>query len=113
MLRRSLKNNKQAQIFLEYTVICGVVVLVLISMNTMIKRGIQGMVKSVADQIGNQANAEQKFDESGHLESQYTSTRASMDKTTRELMGNTKYIYNDVVTADTTTLTNLGFTEED
>ena len=113
MLRRSLKNNKQAQIFLEYTVICGVVVLVLISMNTMIKRGIQGMVKSVADQIGNQASAEQKFDDSGHMESQYTSTRASTDKTTRELFGVTNYIYGDVVTSDTATATNLGFTEED
>lgn len=112
MLRRSLKKNNQAQIFLEYTIIVGTVVMILIAMNVMIKRGIQGMVKSVADQIGNQAAAEQKFDESGHLESQYASTRVSADKTTRELVGVTNYVYDDTVTSDTATVSNLGFTEE-
>ena len=61
MLRRSEKSNNQAQIFLEYTIISGIVIMILLSMNTMIKRGIQGMVKSVADQIGLQINAEQNF----------------------------------------------------
>ena len=112
MLRRSLKNNSQAQIFLEYTVVSGVIIMILISMNMMIKRGIQGMIKSVADQIGNQANSDQRFDETGHMETQYTSTRASTDKTTRELIGVTNYIYADVISSNTTTVTNLGFTGE-
>ena len=112
MLRRSLKNNNRAQIFLEYAIICGVSIMVLISMNAMIKRGIQGMIKSVADQIGNQDDAEQQFEDSVYLESQYTSTRSSMDKTTTETMGVTNYIYDDTVTTNTIAATNLGFTEE-
>ena len=112
MLRRFLKNNSQAQIFLEYTVVCGVVIMILISMNMTIKRGIQGMIKSAADQIGDQANSDQKFDETGHMERQYTSTRVSSDKTTRDLVGVTNYIYADVILSSTTTVVNLGFTEE-
>lgn len=64
MLRRSLKDYNHAQMFVEYAIVCGIVVMILISMNVLIKRGIQGMVKSVADQIGNQANADQSFDNS-------------------------------------------------
>ncbi|MCK5081443.1 MAG: hypothetical protein KAR31_00920, partial [Candidatus Omnitrophica bacterium] len=68
-------------------------VMILISMNMMMKRGIQGMIKSVADQVGSQINAEQGFSDAGHLESQYVSTRTSVSKTTRELLGVTNYIY--------------------
>jgi Flp pilus assembly pilin Flp len=112
MLWRFRRENNQAQIFLEYTVICGLVVMVLFSMNVMIKRGIQGMVKSVADQIGSQENSEQGFSEAGYLESQYVSTRASMDKRTRELLGATNYLYQGTITTSTETVSNLGFTEE-
>lgn len=112
MLRHPFKNSNHAQIILEYTVIAGVIVMVLLAMNVMIKRGVQGMIKVVADQVGNQINAEQRFDESGHMESQYTTTRTSLDKTTREFGGVTTYEYDDIMTLDTTTVSNLGFTEE-
>ncbi|MBN1870029.1 MAG: hypothetical protein JW847_05585 [Candidatus Omnitrophica bacterium] len=113
MLRRALKGNAKAQVFLEYTIIIGVIVTVLIAMNTMIKRGIQGMVKSVSDQIGAQANAEQKFDEGGHLEAQYSTSRTTADQTTTELMGITNYIYDDIAAYASNTVTNLGFMEGD
>ncbi|MCK5081848.1 MAG: hypothetical protein KAR31_02980 [Candidatus Omnitrophica bacterium] len=113
MLRRSEKSNNQAQIFLEYTIISGIVIMILLSMNTMIKRGIQGMVKSVADQIGLQINAEQNFNEvTGYVESKRSTTYAFMNKTTREFFGITNYIYNAVARRDSTTVSHLGFTEE-
>lgn len=112
MLRRSIQKRNKAQIFLEYAIICGVMIMVLISMHAMIKRGIQGMIKSTADQIGNQAAADQGGGRSGYLESQYTTTRASMDKTISETPGIMNYIYGDTVTTDTNTIANLGYSEE-
>lgn len=113
MLRRSSKKNNKAQIFLEYSIICSVVLVVLITMNMLIKRGIQGMIKVTADQIGEQENSDQTFDEGGHMERQYISVRAMTDKTTREFLGVTNYIYNDAIRTDIRTETNLGFTNED
>jgi len=112
MLRRSWNKNNQAQIFLEYAIITSVVLVVLITMNTLIKRSIQGMIKSVADQVGLQMNAEQRFDDSGHLERQYTSTRSALDKTTRDFLGVTNYIYADVTWTNSSSFINLGFTPE-
>lgn len=109
MLRRKFKTGSRAQIFVEYAIVVGAVTMVLIAMNVMIKRGIQGMVKSVADQIGEQANADQSFDEAGHLESQYSSTRMTTDKRTRELIGVMNYIYDDIVETESNMIVNLGF----
>jgi Flp pilus assembly pilin Flp len=97
---------------MEYTMIVGVIVMVLMAMNMTIKRGIQGMIKTVADQVGTQVNAEQKFDETGHLERAYTSARSETDKTREEFAGNTRYIYDDLVTTGSDSVNNLGFQKE-
>jgi len=118
MLRRSWQkdNRKKGQIFLEYTMVITVIILVLFAMNTMIKRGIQGMIKVVADQIGHQVNAEQPNDERGLLENSYMSTRAIYDKTTSQTPGvgvaTIVYTYADEVFMDQNATVNLGFTEE-
>ena len=100
------------QVFMEYTIIIGIVTLVLFAMNTMVKRSLQGMIKTVADQIGSQENSEQRFDESGHLESAITSTRATFNKTIDELVGDIIYIYDDVTLTNGQTVLNMGFTTE-
>lgn len=113
MLRCRHKNNQIGQIFMEYTMIIGVIITVLIAMNMTIKRGIQGMIKTVADQVGTQANAEQRFDEAGHLDLSYTTTRVDSDKTRRETpQTGVTYIYDETVITDTTVISNLGFQEE-
>ena len=66
---------RKGQSILEYTIVLGVIVIVMSAMGPMIKRGTQSLIKVVADQVGAQQNAEQKFDESGHLEASYASTR--------------------------------------
>ena len=103
---------KKAQSILEYTIVLGVIVLVMFAMGPMLKRGTQSLIKVVADQVGTQQNAEQRFDERGHLENSYISTRGSMDKQAFDVVGMTTYVYNDVTTTQTNTLANLGFTEE-
>lgn len=103
--------NRKGQSILEYTILLGVIVLVMFAMGPMLKRGTQSLIKVVADQVGIQQNAEQKFDERGHLESSYAATRGSMDKQTQDIVGDTIYIFNDVTTTGSSALVNLGFTE--
>lgn len=112
MLKRLRTNSRQGQTFVEYTVILGVVTVVLFAMSPMVKRALQGLIKVVADQVGVQQNSDQPFDESGHLESSYTVTRAVQDKATQDLLGITNYIYADATYTNTRALINLGFTPE-
>lgn len=106
------KRNNRGQVFLEYTLILGILVLVIFGMGPMIKRGVQGLIKFTADQVGVQRNAEQKFDEAGHLESTYISTRSTALKRTRDVIGTTEYTFSDSVETTSDALINLGFTEE-
>lgn len=103
---------KKGQSILEYTILLGAVVLIMFAMGPMIKRGTQSLIKVVADQVGTQQNAEQTFDERGHLESSFTSTRGSADKQTMDLLGTTTYVFDDATTTTSNALINLGFTEE-
>jgi len=113
MLRRRFNHAQKAQMLVEYTIILTSIILILIAMNTFLKRGIQGMIKVATDQIGTQENAEQRFDESGHMEAFYSTTRADTSKTVREFVGDTNYIYSDIILTRKNTATNLGFTNED
>ena len=103
---------KKGQTILEYTILLGVVVLIMFSMGPMIKRGTQSLIKVVADQVGTQQNAEQSFDDRGHLESSNTSTQGSADKQTMDLLGTTTYVFDDTTDTASNALINLGFTEE-
>jgi len=47
-------NNRRAQSTLEYAVIISVIVAALLTMQVYIKRGIQGKLRSAADEIGRQ-----------------------------------------------------------
>ncbi len=105
------RKKKEAQTIVEYTVILGVIVTLLVAASPLLKRSIQGMVRLVADQVGNQQNAEQPGGEAGHLVDSYTITRVDTDKRTIESLGSTNFIYDDRVRADTTLLSNQGFTE--
>lgn len=101
------------QIFLEYILVVGAVALVMFAMSMLIKRGAQGMIKVVADQIGDQANADQQFGDRGFLESAYTTTRTNTSKTKTEFPEDpTIYTYKDVTDIASEMVTNLGFTEE-
>ena len=103
---------KKAQSILEYTVFLGAIVLVMFAMGPMLKRGTQSLIKVVADQVGVQQNAEQKFDDTGYLESSYAATSGFTDKQTRDLVGTITYFFNDETVTTSNALINLGFTEE-
>ena len=110
-LEGSGENSPTGQIFLEYVIVVGSIVLVLFAMSTLIKRGTQGMIKVVADQIGNQAEADQDFDK-GYLESSYTLSRTNSTKRKTEFAGNTTYTFRATTVTSTNVLINMGFTEK-
>ena len=81
-------------------------------MNIIFKRGIQGVIKITADQIGNQENAEQKVisgrpelvnadqrisPTAGYLVEANSSTQSNIGKDTKELDGGYQYIFDDAV----------------
>ena len=125
MLRRRYKHNHKAQVMLEYLIIISVMILVMMAMSTLIKRGTQGMIKVVADQIGAQESSEQRFpviltntsgiprmsaDREGFLESSSVQTRSVIDQRKRENLGTTTYESDDTVATESVTVIDLGFT---
>jgi hypothetical protein len=57
MLRR--KKNTKAQSISEYVVFIGIVTIALLGMQVYMKRGIQAVIKTSADEVGNQQDAEE------------------------------------------------------
>ena len=93
-MQKHTKNTK-GQTILEYISLVGIVVLVIVAMSTHIRRSIQGMVRMVSDQMGNQQKSEQAFDETGHLVNSITTAGIVTDKEKRERPGTVSYIFND------------------
>lgn len=104
--------TRKGQTILEYTIVLGVIVTIMFAMGPMLKRGLQSLIKVVADQVGVQENADQRFDETGHLEQSYATARGAMDKQTQDFVGTTTYTFNDLTEARSSALINLGYTEE-
>lgn len=101
----------------EYSIVLGIVLTVVIAMTPMIKRAGQGMIKFAADQIGNQAEGDQRSFyanavSDSRLDWAYTKTGATVDKTTTQFLGATDYSYADSIDIDSEQQSNLGFTPE-
>lgn len=103
------KNNK-AQSILEYSLIVGIVTIIFFNMGTFLKRGTQGMIKTVADQIGDQRNADQRFVlEDGFLRNSFVETDAAIEKSLGDDTGVVTTYYNDRTHSQTQTESGLGF----
>ncbi len=114
--------SRRGQSILEYTIIIGIVTVVLYYMGTGIKRGVQSLVKVTADQVGNQQNADQDFNDTrqGYMQASNGVAQESNYKQVTEsgyipASGNAVYITNITVSEATDTLTNTitkgGFTQ--
>ena len=100
----------RAQTILEYTIVIGLIVVVLITMGPYLQRLIQGSIKLTADQIGFQENADQDFSV-GFLEASHTSVNTVSNKTTTEERGTTTYLYDDATHMTSNAQVDLGFIE--
>lgn len=114
--------SRRGQSILEYTIIVGIVTVVLYYMGTGIKRGVQSLVKVTADQVGNQQNSDQDFKDTqqGYMQGANSVTQESRNKQITELgympaSGNAVYVTNIAVNESSDTLTNTitngGFTQ--
>jgi Flp pilus assembly pilin Flp len=62
-----LRRNSRAQSLSEYALLIAIIGAALIGMQTYMKRGIQGVVKLAADEIGNQRNGSIEEGKSGEI----------------------------------------------
>ena len=115
--------SRRGQSILEYTIIVGIITVVLYYMGTGIKRGVQSLVKVTADQVGNQQNSDQDFTDTqqGYMEGSNSVTNQSNNKQITELgyipaSGNAVYtssiFVNESADTLTNTITNAGFTPD-
>ena len=109
-INSTLKTQK-AQTILEYTVVIGLVVAILITMGPYFQRLIQGSIKLTADQIGFQENADQDFSV-GYLQASHTIADTILNGTIEEDgAGTTTYFYDDTIATTSNAQVDLGFVE--
>ncbi len=110
MLKQSKQSNHRAQTVVEYTLILTIIVAITAVMGTMIRRSTQGWIRFVADQIGVQNESDQRFNDitQGHLNASYGISSARVDKQTLDVAGIINYVYDDAISGQLNTLTNLG-----
>jgi len=113
--------TRRGQTILEYTIIVGIVTVVLFYMGTGVKRGVQSLVKVTADQVGNQQDADQDFTDvrQGYMESSNSTTEQINNKQIGQIgyypstgttpVETTNIAYNDYTDTVTNTITNGGF----
>ncbi len=94
--------SNKAQTILEYTIVIGVVILIMFAMGPMMKRGIQSLIKTVADEVGIQQNADQRFDAGSYLSRSDASATSTVDKQISDNLGTTVYFYNDTIVTTST-----------
>ena len=97
MMKRKRYKLRKAQTFAEYVLLLGIVSAIYVAMTPLLRRGIQAMVKGVADQIGNQVNADDGITKDS--QSIYANSLAMSDerKTLLEWQGDIGTVYNDTV----------------
>jgi len=111
---------RRGQTILEYTMLIGILTVVLMYMGTAIRRGVQSLVKVTADQIGNQQNSDQDFNDAqqGYMLGSNDTIQENNSKEVTEtgyipVSGVPVYVmntsYNESTEMTTNSITNGGF----
>ena len=96
-----MKNRGQS--IVEYTVVLGLVILALSAMSFYFRRGIQSVVKTAADEAGNQSDAEDINPSTGTKTSSAINRQTESTKRTRILKGESRISDISATTASTGT----------
>ena len=105
------RKRASGQTFIEYTLMIGILITVMVAMTPMMRRGIQAMVKVAADQVGNQRNSDQIGGRYGHLINSVAAVSVQQDIETRERIGVVGKNYDqDQTFIHSNTFLNQGFT---
>ena len=98
---------------MEYVLVVGIVVVALIAMTQVIKRGSQSLIRSAAAQLGTQRDADQSFSNTtGYLDSQNSTTTDDNQKQVIERIGIINYVQDDRSDLMVNAVTNMGFIED-
>ena len=99
---------------MEYVLVISIITAAVVFMLPRVKRTTQSMIKSAADQIGDQKNAEQTFDniEKAYLVNSRTSTSSSVNDPRTEVSGTIDQGYSETSTTNTSSFTNAGWSRE-
>ena len=107
------KNPVSGQTFIEYSIVLGLIAVVVIAMRPMIQRPIQYFIKLTADQIGVQADSDQRFDDTGHLVESEDIVRVTRDiERNEKVNGIIETIIGETTDSDRYVFINLGITED-
>lgn len=87
-------SQQRAQAFLEYVMVITIIVMAVMTLMPMLRRGSQSLVKVAADQIGDQVNSEQDFN-AAHLVRSTTTSHVGGGTQTSAQAGVMKEIMNE------------------
>lgn len=76
---------------MEYTLMLGIVIVILIAITPLVRRVTQGFVKTVSDQLGDQRGSGQPGGDYGYLESSYTFSTQDSYTGRQERLGDVTY----------------------
>jgi len=107
-----IHRQKKAQNVIEYIMLLTLVTAVVMAMGPICKRFTQGMIRLVADQVGNQKAADQQNMDDGFLSNAFTATRMTSQGVREDLLGNTTYYPFSQMVLDSIQYSNLGLSEE-
>lgn len=113
-------NSLLGQTFVEYTLLVGVSIGILVALTPMIKRGSQAMVKVVADELGVQSKSDSQDKSAGGLLDSTVSTSFNREQRKQEWNPSAnpgthsmQTSYNEQTTTDTDSDSSLGISPKD
>jgi hypothetical protein len=102
----------KGQTLSEYVIILGIVVAALYAMGPSLKRGVQSVVKTTADQMASQKGAEQDFSTEGsHLSDSVTNSKINNQRTVKEYLHTTNIELDETTETKTDSTSNMGFSK--
>ncbi len=109
-----LRRYLTAQVLMEYVLLIAIIVTAMVVIYPRVKRTSQSMMKTAADQVGDQAGAEQDFtgDMSGYVVGSNTVTGMTINNLRRDTSGTIDKSVEELTTTRSGTLINSGFTKE-
>jgi hypothetical protein len=105
--------SRRAQSIMEYVLLISIITAAVVFMLPRVKRTTQSMIKSAADQIGDQRGADQTFNiDRGYLISSNSSSTASIDNYRQDDSGKVTQGYDETTTTTTSSLMGAGWSKE-
>jgi len=99
---------------MEYVLLISVITAAIVYMLPRVKRTTQSMIKSAADQIGDQKGAEQTFNDIkvAYLVNSSTVSSSTLNNLRTDILGTIEQTYNETTQTNTTSFTNAGWSKE-